>query len=301
MKRQRRLSVAIIGPGRVGQALAKLLAAAGVPVDFVAARRIKRARRAQKFIGRGRAVTLTDPAMAQASIFVLTVADRALAPVAEQLASRLRTTVDGGELSKPARAGKPLAGRIFLHTCGSLDARILSPLAHLGGAVGSLHPFQTVPSPQQGAKNLLGTFWTTEGDPSACRLARTWARLLKGKVVRIRSDRKTLYHLSAFLVCPTLVALMDRATGFLEEVGAPRRTARQMLGAFVGETVKNFVEFGGRCSLTGPASRGDWAVIRRHRLELRRRAPDLLPVYDSLLREMLHLARKQPPPGIWKL
>ncbi len=288
-------SVAIIGPGRVGQALAKLLAGTGVRVDFVAARRIGRARRAQKFIGCGRVVTLTDPALARASVFVLTVADRALQPVAKQLADLLARSLGVG------RRSKLLAGRVFLHTCGSLDARVLKPLARLGGAVGSLHPFQTVPSAEQGAKNLLRTFWTTEGDPSACRLARGWVRLLKGKIVRIRSDRKTLYHLSAFLVCPTLVALMERATGFLEAVGAPTRVARQMLGAFVGETVKNFVAFGGRRSLTGPASRGDWDVIRRHRQELRRRAPDLLPVYDSLLREILHLAGKQPPPGIWKL
>jgi len=277
------------------------LAEARVRVDFVAARRIERARSAQKFIGRGQAVTLTDPALARASVFVLTVSDRALQPVAEQLAGLLARSVGEGKPSKPARAGKPLAGRIFLHTCGSLEASVLEPLGRLGGAVGSLHPFQTVPSPKQGAENLLGTFWTTEGDPSACRLARGWVRLLKGKIVRIRSDRKTLYHLSAFLVCPTLVALMERATGFLEAVGAPTRVARQMLGAFVSETVKNFVAFGGRRSLTGPASRGDWDVIRRHRQELRRRAPDLVPVYDSLLREMLHLAGKEPPPGIWKL
>ena len=167
-------SVAIIGPGRVGQALAKLLAEAGVQVDFVAARRIERARRAQKFIGRGQAVTLTDPALARASVFVLTVSDRALAPVAEQLASLLAKSVSKGKSGKPELGSKPLAGRIFLHTCGSLDASVLKPLGRLGGAMGSLHPFQTVPSPKQGARNLLGTFWTIPRtrDPSACRLAR---------------------------------------------------------------------------------------------------------------------------------
>jgi predicted short-subunit dehydrogenase-like oxidoreductase (DUF2520 family) len=295
MERKSKVSVAIVGPGRVGQALGKLLAQAGVRVDFVAARQIARARRAQKFIGRGSPVTLDDPLLSKANVFVLSVADRAIAPVAEQLARLLAEHASAGERAKP------LAGRIFLHTCGSVDASVLAPFARLGGACGSLHPFQTVPSPAQGAKNLLGTFWTTEGDARACRLARGWVRLLKGKIVHIRSDRKTLYHLSAFLVCPTLVALMERATVFLEEVGAPTQVARAMLGAFVSETVKNFVAFGGRRSMTGPASRGDWAVIRRHRQELRRRALDVLPVYDALLREILRLVRKQPPRGIWKL
>jgi len=281
----------------VGQALGRLLARAGVEVDFIAARRIERARKARKFIGRGRPVTLDDPSLSKARIFVLSVADRAIAPVAQQLAGLLNRN----PRSSRGKRSQSLAGRIFLHTCGSLDATVLRPLARLGGFCGSLHPFQTVPSPAQGAKNLLKTFWTTEGDPRACRLARAWVRLLNGKIVRIRSSDKILYHLSAFLVCPTLVALMERATGFLEEVGAPTRVARQMLGAFVDETVKNFVAFGGRRSMTGPASRGDWAVIRRHRQELRGRSPELLPVYDSLLREILRLVEKQPPPGIWKL
>src|SRR5207247_18946 len=142
---------------------------------------------------------------------------------------------------------------------------VLRPHPPLAASRGSLHPFQTDPSRAHGAKNLLKTFWTTEGDPRACRLARAWVRLLNGKIVRIRSSDKILYHLSAFLVCPTLVALMERATGFLEEVGAPTRVARQMLGAVVDETVKTFVAFGGRGSLTGAASRGAWAGIGRRR------------------------------------
>lgn len=292
VRRPRRASVAIVGPGRVGQALGKALAQAGVGIDFIVARRLARARRARGFIGRGRPVTLDDPSLRGAHVFVLSVADRAITPVAEQLANLLAMRSSGG------RREKPLAGRIFLHTCGSVNAGVLAPLARLGGACGSLHPFQTIPSPAQGAKNLVGTFWTTEGDPRACRLARTWVRLLKGKIVRIRSSDKILYHLSAFMVCPTVIALMERATGFLEEVGAPTQVAREMLGAFVSETVKNFVAFGGRRSMTGPASRGDWAVIRRHRQELHRRAPTVLPVYDALLREILRLVEKRPPPDI---
>jgi predicted short-subunit dehydrogenase-like oxidoreductase (DUF2520 family) len=295
MERMSKASVAIVGPGRVGQALAKLLVRAGIHVDFIAARNIARARRARKFIGRGSPVTLDDPALSKAHVFVLSVADRAIAPVAEQLANLLLRR------SSSEKRVKPLAGRIFLHTCGSMDASVLAPLARLGGVCGSLHPFQTVPSPAQGAENLIGTFWTTEGDAGACRLVRAWVHLLNGKIVRIHSRDKILYHLSAFLVCPTLIALMERATGFLEEVGAPTRVAREMLGAFVSETVKNFVAMGGRRAMTGPASRGDWAVLRRHRQELYRRSPELLPVYDSLLGEILRLVRMQPPPEIWKL
>ena len=66
-----------------------------------------------------------------------------------------------------------------------------------------------------------------------------------------------------------------------------------MLGQFVSETVKNFVEVGGKGALTGPASRGDWSTINRHRAALRRVSPDLLPAYEALLRLMLRLSGRQ--------
>ena len=43
---QPRDGIAIVGPGKVGQALGKLLAAAGFPIRYVAARRLEAARQA---------------------------------------------------------------------------------------------------------------------------------------------------------------------------------------------------------------------------------------------------------------
>ena len=63
--------VAIVGPGRVGQAMGKLLRRAGVPVLFVAARRLAAAKKAVRFIGGGRAISLRDPAVAQATVILL--------------------------------------------------------------------------------------------------------------------------------------------------------------------------------------------------------------------------------------
>jgi predicted short-subunit dehydrogenase-like oxidoreductase (DUF2520 family) len=72
-----------------------------------------------------------------------------------------------------------------------------------------------------------------------------------------------------------------------------------MLGRFVVETAKNFVELGGRRALTGPVVRGDWAVVRRHLAMLRREFPDAVPLYKELLRAMLKLAGKRAPRGIF--
>ena len=129
-------------------------------------------------------------------------------------------------------------------------------------------------------------------------MAARWVKALGGIAFPIRPEKKILYHAAAFMVCPTLVTLMDQSTRFLALSGVPDKIARPMLARFVTETVKNFVELGGQKALTGPASRGDWQIIRRHLGALRRDFPGTVPLYQELLRAMLRLAGKRAPAGL---
>lgn len=269
-------SVAIIGPGRIGQALGRLLAESRAPIEFIAARNPAAARRAVRFIGQGRPTGLGDPALLNAAVILLTTSDAAIAEVASELARR-------GE-GRGAWKGK-----VVLHTCGSLPSAVLLPLKLRGAAIGSLHPYQTVPSPEAGVRNLRGCFWALEGDRKALSVARDWIRRMGGVAFSIRPEDKTLYHLSAFLVSPTTITLMAQAAGLLKRAKVPERIARPMLRQFVTETARNFAELGPRAGLTGPAVRGDWTTIRRHRAALRHAAPEFVPVYESLLKAMLAL------------
>jgi predicted short-subunit dehydrogenase-like oxidoreductase (DUF2520 family) len=148
---------------------------------------------------------------------------------------------------------------------------------------------------------LQGCFWGIEGDAAARKVATQWVKALSGVAFPIHASRKTLYHAAAFLVCPTLVTLMDRSARLLRQAGVPARIVRPMLGRFVEETVRNFVEFGGRRSLTGPAVRGDWPTIRRHLRALRRSFPDIIPLYHALVRAMLRLTGRRPPPSLERI
>ena len=271
-------SVAIVGPGRLGQALGKLLAESGIPVRFVAARRRAMARRAVRFIGSGRPVGLDSRQFTEASVILLTASDAALDPLARHLAS-LR---------------KDWSGKVVLHTCGSLPATVLRPLKSCGAAIGSIHPFQTVPSPEAGIRNLTGCFWAVEGDTAARRVATQWVRALEGIAFRIPPSKRILYHAAAFLVCPTVVTLMDRSARLLRLSGVPEKVARPMLAQFVGETINSYGMLGARRALTGPAVRGDWQTVGRHLRALRRYSPDVVPVYVELLRAMLRLSGRRP-------
>jgi predicted short-subunit dehydrogenase-like oxidoreductase (DUF2520 family) len=276
--------IAIIGPGRVGQAMGRLLSRAGFSIRFVAARRIAAARRAVKFIGRGKAVTVDSPELANADVVLLTTADAAVESVARGLANS-----PGGWKRKTV-----------LHTCGSLPSSILAPLKRRGAAIGSLHPYQTIPSPTEGARNLVGCFWGIEGDPAATRVAKRWIKALRGVAFPIRADRKTLYHLSAFLTCPAIVTLMDGSTKLLAKSGVPERIARPMLAGFVAETARNFGTLGASGALTGPASRGDWPTLRAHLRALKLSHPEMLPLYGAMVARMLRLAGKRAPQDLQK-
>jgi predicted short-subunit dehydrogenase-like oxidoreductase (DUF2520 family) len=272
--------VAIIGPGRVGQAMGKLLVGVGVPIRFVAARTLRAARQGARFIGSGEPIGMDDARLREADILLLTTSDAALAEVSRELA---------------ARFPKGWSGKVVLHTCGSLPSSVLNPLKQRGAAIGSLHPYQTIPSPAAGVRNLPGGYWAIEGDRAAQTLARRWVRLLGGVAFPIRRAHKVLYHLSAFLTCPTVTTLMAESTSLLKKAGVPERVSRPMLARFVRETASNFQRLGPKPALTGPAVRGDWLIIERHLAALGRVSPEFLPVYRTLLAAMLRLGGKRPP------
>lgn len=277
-KSEEEVSVAIVGPGRLGRAMGRLLFEAGISIRFVAGRRMEQSRRAVRFIGGGRAVSLDAPQLGDAGVILITTSDDAVGPVARQ-AALLRDD---------------WSGRVVLHTCGSLPASVLDPFKRRGAWTGSLHPYQTVPTPEAGLRNLVGCFWALEGSRQAKALAKRWVKVLHGTSFEVSPKAKPLYHLSAFLVCPTVVTLMDRSQKLLQEAGVPRKIAKPMLEQFVRETAKNFAGLGARKALTGPAARGDWKTLERHVAELRRFGPEVVPAYRELVRLMLKLAGVAP-------
>src|SRR5579864_7999942 len=198
----------LIGPGRLGQPLGKLLAEVGVPIQFVAARKLRAARRAVEFIGRGEAIRLDQlgaSELAQAKVVLLAVADSAIEEVAAYLAD--------ASICSGVTARKCWSGKVVLHTCGPLPATGPdSPLAALrarGASTGALHPFQTVPTAAAGLSSLRRCFWAIEGDAAALKVAARWVKLLDGIHFRMMAAHKTLYHAAAFLACPAIVALLD--------------------------------------------------------------------------------------------
>lgn len=248
-------AVAIAGAGKVAQALGRLLAEKGVAVTAVGGRNAAHARNAASFIGRGtRPASLAElPAFAER--ILIAVSDRAVAEVAAILAA----------------AG--MKSGIAVHTCGSMGAGALAPLAEAGVAVGAFHPLQTFSSPAQGLGSLPGCVFAVDGDAPALAWAEQIARLLGGKTVLVPPEKRALYHAAAVMSGNYVISMLDAAAMLMSAAGFEKRLARQALGPLVETSVQNALREGAAKALSGPVQRGDLETVARH-LEALKVAPE---------------------------
>jgi len=149
---------------------------------------------------------------------------------------------------------RPVATTAVVHLSGSLGLDVLAGHPRRG----SLHPLVPLPNPAIGAERLRsGVTLTVAGDP----VTRAVAEALGGNVVEVDDADRAAYHAAAVIAANHLVALM----GQVERVAA---TAGLPLDAFAGlmrAASEDALALGPRQALTGPAARGDWDTVERHR------------------------------------
>jgi predicted short-subunit dehydrogenase-like oxidoreductase (DUF2520 family) len=286
-------TLAIIGAGRVGRALGRLLREQGWRIGAVATRSRATARAAARAIGEGRAEAAISPAAFGAEVILISAPDRAITGVAAELArvgAALRRpfspdAVGRQEARRGMRRGgadPPLPLPIVLHTSGSLSHRALAPLAKLGCATAAMHPMQTFS--HRASPNLKGVVFGIDGDARAVRVARGIARSLGGIPVVIRADRKAAYHCAGGFAAPHLLAAMEAGTRVLMSAGFPRRQAYAALRNLAQQTLENVAGLGPRGAWTGPLSRGDFGTIAKHMQVLHRFPPEYAAAYAALAR-----------------
>ncbi len=259
-----RRTIALIGPGRVGQTLARALRQRGYRITAVVGRSLRQARRAVAFIGEGRPHGHLSDAPMEAETVLLAVPDSHIRIVATRLA---------------ALGGGRWRGKVVLHTSGSRSSRELTALRRRGAACGSFHPLFPFPEPLPEFPS--GVFFGLEGDARAVRRGRGWARALHGIAVPVASSRKVLYHAAAALASGHALTLADLCTRILTHLGVRESSARQALLPLTRATLQQYERLGAR-AWTGPLARGDLETVRSHLRELKRLPPYFAGVYAAL-------------------
>lgn len=276
--------VAIVGAGRVGCALGRLLHAKGWRIGPVITRSMRTARAAQRRIGGGEPQSGLSEAVLAADLILIATPDRAIAETAESLArlAGQRSGSTGATGTAKEISKKPWRGKIVLHTSGALGSDVLKLLALRGAAVGSLHPLQTFSG--RSVPSLAGSICAIEGSAAALRMARRLCRKLGGVPVVLPQRRKAAYHAAAALAAGHVLAVIEAAVRILVSVGFPRKQAVRALLPLTRQTLANYESAGARVAWTGPLSRGDFGVIKRHLEALRHFPREYGEAYATLSR-----------------
>jgi len=258
--------VLLIGPGRMGEGVGRILAARGIEVTLV---------------GRGPR-TLAVPLRYEVGIraelvaasdwILIATPDSAIAGVAERL--RLPGMVE--------------SRHVVLHMSAVLDVHALSSLRPTGAALGSFHPLQSVADPNDAAWRLAGAFAGLEGDERALVAGRELANHLLMEPIRLPAGAKVGYHAAATLVVH-IAAVVAVAERIGRQAGIPAEAAARMYLPLLAGTVKNIEAAGAAAALTGAVRRGDAATVARHLAALDGSDRTL---YLALAREALEIARE---------
>ncbi len=243
----KRPTLNIIGAGKVGRTLGQLWCHTQVfSVGGVMTRTPGSADAAVRFIGAGSAVPSLD-ALEPADAYLISVPDREIGPVAAALAAR------------PSLPGKALA----FHCSGALGSDELAPLAVRGWSVASAHPALSFADPARAVTQFSGCLCGIEGDPSARATLEAAFTAIGARCFALDADRKLLYHAGSVFASNFTTVLLDVALRAYRESGLDDGTAMALLEPLVRNAIDNSLRLGPAAALTGPAARGDTALVSR--------------------------------------
>jgi predicted short-subunit dehydrogenase-like oxidoreductase (DUF2520 family) len=208
-----------------------------------------------RFIGPGRAGSSLSLALHDAGWHVAEPLRRGddLSAAAEGVDAVIVACPDDA-VASVSSAIRPVPSTVVVHLSGSLGLSVLAP--HRRRA--ALHPLVPLPTTEEGARRLAsGITFAVAGDP----LARSMASDLGGTIIEVADEDRAAYHAAACIAANHVVALLGQVERVAADAGLP-------FDAFVGLTraaVDDVARIGPRRALTGPAARGDWSTLARHR------------------------------------
>ena len=208
----------------------------------------------------------------RADVLLLTVPDRLIGAVAEQLVHECAESA-----ATEADSKQSLMGKIFLHCSGSMGLEALAPLQREGAHVGSLHPLQSFAG---GATQLAGVYMAVDGDEAACAAAQQIAVAMGGHPFQVPAAERAAYHAAACICSNYAVAVEALAQRLMSRwLGNEEAAWQALLPLFKGTAANLQSTTSPRTVLTGPIARGDVNTVEKHLAVL---PPDLVDVYCSL-------------------
>ena len=259
-----RLSVGVIGAGRVGSVLAAALGRAGHEVVAVSAVSDASVRRIARNLP-GVPLLPPDQVIAAADLVLLTVPDDALPALVSGLAS----------------TGAPVRGRLLAHASGRHGLAVLEPAVRQGALPLALHPVMTFTGRPDDIDKLAGISFGVTAPESLRPAAEALVVEMGGEPVIIAEQSRDLYHAALASAANHLVTLVVQAGDLLRQAGVA--DPGRMLGPLLSAALDNALRLGD-AALTVPVARGDADTVASHIRALRAASPEAVAAYVALAR-----------------
>lgn len=260
-----RLTVGIVGAGRVGAVLGAALTRAGHRVTGVYAVSAASRARAETLLP-GVPVSADAAAVVRAAeVVVLAVPDDTLRGLVEGLAS----------------TGAWQAGQIVIHTSGRHGVGILEPtLAHHVLPL-ALHPAMTFTGTAMDLDRLVDCAFGATCADALRPMAEALVVEMGGEPVWVAEGERTAYHCALAHGSNHLTTLVAQSMEILDRAGVEQPA--HVLGPLLQAALDNVLRMGD-AALTGPVSRGDVGTVGDHLRELDRLSPEIRRTYVALAR-----------------
>ena len=231
-------NVVLLGAGRVATHLAPALVKAGYRLVQVWSRTESSAYEIAAPLGVSHSHDL-DAVPTNADIYIVCVSDSALPEIAKRIVMRVGSA--------------PL----FLHTAGSIGIELWQRCG--ASNYGILYPLQTFSKERSVNVNEVAFFVEASNEKVMSEIERL-AHNLSRKVFRADSERRARLHISAVFACNFANAMYDVAHRLLSEENIPF----EVLLPLIDETAAKLHTLTPHDAQTGPAVRGDVAVMQSH-------------------------------------
>ncbi|GAA1752284.1 Rossmann-like and DUF2520 domain-containing protein [Streptomonospora arabica] len=263
-QRPARLSVGVVGAGRVGSVLGAALERAGHRV--VAASAVSEASR-ERAARRLPSARIAEPAevVAESDLVLLTVPDDALEPLVGGL----------------VETGADFTGTFLVHASGAHGFHALAPATSAGALPLALHPVMTFTGRDEDLDRLASCSFGVTAPDALRPIAEALVVEMGAEPVWIAEEHRTLYHTALTGGANHLVTLVAESAALLRAAGVEHPA--RMLGPLLGAALDNGLRLG-MDGLSGPVLRGDTETVSAHIDELRRHSPESVPAYVALAR-----------------
>jgi len=269
------LKIGFIGAGKVGKALGLYFKRYGLEVGGYYSRTEASAFFAAGLVGCEGFFTIEALAK-ECDVIFLTVPDLALGGLDTSCTALVRES-------------KISSDRYWVHVSGALSSDCLAELRKTGSPVGSMHPLQSFGDPDESEKHLDRILFSIEGTPEAERIILKILEETGGKVSRIQTEQKPLYHAGACIVSNFLVTLLESGFRCFESAGVDREKIFDAVKPLIDSTLGNIREKGTVNALTGPIARGDYNTLGIHLQALREALPSELAFYKEMAEKTIDM------------